>query len=314
MRPLEDVAMRDVFASTASALYEEGKNIVVMDADVSKSTRSAKFAEKHPERFVNVGIAEQNMLSIAAGMAACGMIPLVCSFSMLLSLRALDQIRQQAAYAKNNVKIMAHYGGYSSGPEGPTHHAIEDLGIMRTLPNMKILVPCDAEETEAALRTTVDTPGPVFLRMSRNPVPRVPGKPGKVEFGKGYRLRHGGDLAIIAIGVMVSSALDAAEELAKEGIECQVIAMPSLKPIDVDLIVEAARQTGAVVTAEEHNIYGGLGSAVAEVLVEHAPVPMKRVGIQDQFAESAEFFELLEKYGLSAADIVAACRETLARK
>ncbi len=314
MRPLEDVAMRDVFASTASALYEEGKNIVVMDADVSKSTRSAKFAEKHPERFVNVGIAEQNMLSIAAGMAACGMIPLVCSFSMLLSLRALDQIRQQAAYAKNNVKIMAHYGGYSSGPEGPTHHAIEDLGIMRTLPNMKILVPCDAEETEAALRTTVDTPGPVFLRMSRNPVPRVPGKPGKVEFGKGYRLRQGGDLAIIAIGVMVSSALDAAEELAKEGIECQVIAMPSLKPIDVDLIVEAARQTGAVVTAEEHNIYGGLGSAVAEVLVEHAPVPMKRVGIQDQFAESAEFFELLEKYGLSAADIVAACRETLARK
>ena len=314
MRPLEDVAMRDVFASTASALYEEGKNIVVMDADVSKSTRSAKFAEKHPERFVNVGIAEQNMLSIAAGMAACGMIPLVCSFSMLLSLRALDQIRQQAAYAKNNVKIMAHYGGYSSGPEGPTHHAIEDLGIMRTLPNMKILVPCDAEETEAALRTAVDTPGPVFLRMSRNPVPRVPGKPGKVEFGKGYRLRHGGDLAIIAIGVMVSSALDAAEELAKEGIECQVIAMPSLKPIDVDLIVEAARQTGAVVTAEEHNIYGGLGSAVAEVLVEHAPVPMKRVGIQDQFAESAEFFELLEKYGLSAADIVAACRETLARK
>jgi len=285
-----------------------------MDADVSKSTRSAKFAEKYPERFVNVGIAEQNMLSIAAGMASCGMIPLVCSFSMLLSLRALDQIRQQAAYAKNNVKIMAHYGGYSSGAEGPTHHAIEDLGIMRTLPNMKILVPCDAEETDAALRTTVDTPGPVFLRMSRNPVPRVPGKPGKVEFGKGYRLRPGGDLAIIAIGVMVSRALDAAEELEKDGIACQVIAMPSLKPIDVDLIVEAARQTGAVVTVEEHNIYGGLGSAVAEVLVEHAPVPMKRVGIQDRFAESAEFFELLEKYGLGVTDIVAACRETLARK
>ena len=314
MKPLENVAMRDVFASTASALYEEGKNIVVLDADVSKSTRSAKFAEQHPERFVNVGIAEQNMLSIAAGMASCGMIPLVCSFSMLLSLRALDQIRQQAAYAKNNVKIMAHYGGYSSGPEGPTHHAIEDLGIMRTLPNMKILVPCDAEETESALRTTVDTPGPVFLRMSRNPVPRVPGKPAKVEFGKGYRLRQGGDLAIIAIGVMVSTALDAAEELAKDGIECQVIAMPSLKPIDVDLIVEAAKQTGAVVTAEEHNIYGGLGSAVAEVLVENAPVPMKRVGIQDRFAESAEFLELLEKYNLGMTDIVAACRETLARK
>jgi len=314
MRPLEDIAMREAFADTAIELYEEGKNIVVLDADVSKSTRSVKFGAKYPERFVNVGIAEQNMMSIAAGMASCGMIPLVCSFSMLLSLRALDQIRQQGAYARNNLKIMAHYGGYSAGPEGPTHHAIEDLGIMRSIPNITILVPCDAEETKAALRTTVDTPGTVFLRMCRNQVPRVEGKPGKFEVGKGYRLREGRDLAIIAIGVMVSRALDAAEELAKEGIECQVIAMPSLKPIDVDLIVEAAHQTGAIVTVEEHNIYGGLGSAVAEVLVEHAPVPMKRVGIQDRFAESAQFFELLDKYGLSVNDIVSACRETLPRK
>ena len=314
MRPLEDMAMRDAFAETAIELYEEGKNIVVLDADVSGSTRSKRFAAKHPERFINVGIAEQNMMSIAAGMASCGMTPLVCSFSMLLSLRALDQLRQQVAYPQNGVKVMAHYGGYSSGPEGPTHHAIEDLGIIRSIPNIKILVPCDAEETEAALRTTVDTPGAVYLRMCRNPVPRIEGKPGTVEIGKGYRLRDGNDLAIIAMGVMVSRALDAAEELAQEGIECQVVAMPSLKPIDVDLIVEAARQTGAVVTVEEHNIYGGLGSAVAEVLVEHAPVPMKRVGIQDQFSESAQFFELLDKYGLSVDDIVAACRETLARK
>lgn len=314
MRPLENIAMREAFADAAIELYEEGYNIVVLDADVSKSTRSIKFGNKYPERFVNVGIAEQNMMSIAAGMASCGMIPLVCSFSMLLSLRALDQTRQQVAYAKNNVKIMAHYGGYSAGPEGPTHHAIEDLGIIRSIPNITILVPCDAEETKAALRTTLETPGPVFLRMSRNPVPYVEGKPGKVEVGKGYRLREGKDLAIIAIGVMVSRALDAADELAADGVECQVIAMPSLKPIDEGLIVEAVRQTGAIVTAEEHNIYGGLGSAVAEVLAEHAPVPMKRVGIQDRFSESAQFFELLDKYGLSVGDIVAACRETLARK
>jgi transketolase len=314
MRPLEELAMRDAFAETAIELYEEGKNIVVLDADVSGSTRSKWFAAKHPERFINVGIAEQNMMSIAAGMASCGMIPLVCSFSMLLSLRALDQLRQQAAYPQNDVKVMAHYGGYSSGPEGPTHHAIEDVGIMRSIPNITILVPGDAEETAAALRTTVDTPGAVFLRMCRNAVPRIEGKPDTVEVGKGYRVRDGNDLAIIAMGVMVSRALDAAEELAKEGIECQVVAMPSLKPIDVDLIAEAARQTGAVVTVEEHNIYGGLGSAVAEVLVEHAPVPMRRVGIQDRFAESAQFFELLDKYGLSVGDIVAACRETLGRK
>lgn len=314
MRPLEDIAMRDAFADTAIELYEEGKNIVVLDADVSKSTRSTKFAAKHPERFVNVGIAEQNMMSMAAGMASCGMIPLVCSFSMLLSLRCIDQFRQQAAYPKQNIKVMAHYGGYSSGPEGPTHHAIEDLGIVRSIPNITILVPCDAEETKAALRTTVDTPGPVFLRMCRNPVPRIEGKPEMVQVGKGYRLKQGDDLAIIAMGVMVSRALDAADELAKEGVNCQVIAMPSLKPIDTELIVEAARQTGAVVTVEEHNIYGGLGSAVAEVLGEHAPVPMKRVGIPDRFAESAQFFELLDKYGLSVDDIVVACRETLTRK
>jgi transketolase len=314
MRPLEKLAMRDAFAEAAIELFEEGKNIVVLDADVSKSTKSSVFGKKHPERFVNVGIAEQNMMSIAAGMASCGMIPLVCSFSMLLTLRALDQLRQQGAYARLGIKVMAHYGGFSAGPEGPTHHAIEDLAIVRSLPNMTVLVPCDAEETKAALRTTVETPGPVFLRMARNNVVGVEGKPGVVKVGKGYRLREGKDVAIIAIGVMVQRAIEAAEELAKEGISCQVVAMPSLKPIDADLIVEAARQTGAVVTAEEHNIYGGLGSAVAEVLGEHLPTPMQRVGIKDAFAESAQWVELLDKYGLSVADIVTACHTVITRK
>jgi transketolase len=314
MKPLESIAMREAFADTAIELYEEGKNIVVLDADVSKSTRSIKFGAKYPERFLNVGIAEQNMMSIAAGMASAGMVPLVCSFSMLLCLRAIDQLRLQGAYAKLPIKVMAHYGGYSAGPEGPTHHAIEDLGIVRSIPNMTVLVPCDAEETKAALRAGVDTDGPVFLRMGRNPVPAVAGKPATFTVGKGYQVRPGKDVAIIAMGVMVSRALDAADELAKEGIECQVVAMPSLKPIDVDLIATAARETGAVVTAEEHNIYGGLGSAVAEVLGEHAPVPMQRVGIKDCFAESAQWFELLDKYGMSVSDIVTACRAVLKRK
>lgn len=314
MKPLEKIAMREAFADGAIELYEEGKNIVVLDADVSKSTRSIKFGAKYPERFINVGIAEQNMMSIAAGMASCGMIPLVCSFSMLLTLRSIDQLRLQGAYAKLPIKVMGHYGGYSAGPEGPTHHAIEDLGIVRSIPNMTVLVPCDAEETKAALRAAVATDGPVFLRMGRNPVPAVEGKPAEFTVGKGYRVRPGKDVAIIAMGVMVSRAIEAAEDLAKEGIDCQVVAMPSLKPIDVELIAEAARQTGAVVTAEEHNIYGGLGSAVAEVLGEHAPVPMERVGIKDCFAESAQWFELLDKYGMSVADVAAACRAVLKRK
>ena len=314
MTALEKIAMREAFADAAIELYEEGKNIVVLDADVSKSTRSIKFGAKYPERFVNVGIAEQNMMSIAAGMASAGMIPLVCSFSMLLSLRAIDQLRLQGAYAKLPIKVMAHYGGYSAGPEGPTHHAIEDLGIVRAIPNMTVLVPGDAEETKAALRAAVDTDGPVFLRMGRNQVPAVEGKPAAFKIGKGYRVRPGRDLTIIAMGVMVTRAVEAAEELAQEGIDCQVVAMPTLKPIDVDLIVEVARQTGAVVTAEEHNIYGGLGSAVAEVLGEHAPVPMQRVGIKDCFAESAQWFELLDKYGMSVADVAAACRAVLKRK
>jgi transketolase len=191
MKPLENIAMREAFADAAIELYEEGKNIVVLDADVSKSTRSIKFGTKYPERFVNVGIAEQNMMSIAAGMASCGMIPLVCSFSMLLSLRAIDQFRLQGAYAKLPIKVMAHYGGYSAGAEGPTHHAIEDLGIVRSIPNVTVIVPCDAEETKTALRATVASDGPVFLRMGRNPVPGVEGKPAVFTIGKGYVVRPG---------------------------------------------------------------------------------------------------------------------------
>ena len=314
MQPPERRAMRDAFAQAAIEMFDLVPNMIVLDADVSKSTRSALFGKAHPERFLNLGIAEQNMMSIAAGLAAAGMVPVVNSFSMLLSMRALDQLRQSVAYPCLNVKIVGHYSGYSPGPDGPTHHAIEDLGIIRCIPNMTLLVPCDATETEGAFKAALAHQGPVYLRLCRNAVPPVLSSPRPFRVGEGYELRPGADLTIVAIGVMVARALAAADVLTGRGIEARVVAMPSLKPIDRSLIAKAARETGAIVTAEEHNIYGGLGSAVAEVVVETTPVPMARVGIQDCFAESGEYLELLDKYGLGVEDIVAAAGQVLARK
>jgi len=314
MRPLDRLAMRDAFAQAAIEAAERLPNLIVLDADVSKSTKSSVFAQVFPNRFLNVGIAEQNMVSIAAGLAAAGMIPVVNTFSMLLSMRALDQIRQSVAYTRLNVKIMGHYGGYSAGPEGPTHHAIEDLGIIRSLPNMTLLVPCDATEARAAFHAAVASDGPCYLRLCRNPVPRVLEAPQPFVIGQGYQLRGGWDLTIVAMGVMVARALEAADLLSARGIDARVVAMPSLKPLDRALVERAARETGGIVTAEEHNIYGGLGSAVAEVVAETAPVPVERVAIRDCFAESGDYFELLDKYGLGVRDIEAAAERVLRRK
>ena len=285
--------------------------MVVLDADVSKSTQALDVRRQVPERFVNVGIAEQNMMSIAAGMASCGMIPLVCSFSMLLSLRALDQFRQPGAYPSSTSSSWPTTAASPPGRKAP-----------RTTPS----------RTWASFAPSRrDRPGPLRCRGNEGgaahdrdhsraglppngpqSVPRVEGKPEVVKVGKGYRVEKARTWRS-SPSASWSSALEAAEELAKEGIECQVVAMPSLKPIDADLIVEAARQTGAVVTAEEHSIYGGLGSAVAEVLGEHPP-SYGAGRYQGCFAESAQWFELLDKYGLSVNDIIAACRETLTRK
>jgi len=314
MKPVETLAMRDAYAQAALEALAETPNLIILDADVSKSTKSAVFAQAHPERFLNVGIAEQNMVGIAAGMAAAGMLPVVNTFSMLLSMRAVEQIRQSVAYPRLNVKIMGHYAGMSDGPDGASHHAIEDLGIIRTLPNMTLLVPCDAEEAAAAFRAALAWEGPVYLRLSRNPVPRVPGKPAAFRIGQGYELRPGADVALIATGIMVDRTLDAAEALAARGIGARVIAMPTLKPIDRALIERAARETAAVVTAEEHNIIGGLGSAVAETLVETCPAPMARIGLRDCFTESGDWLELQEKYGLGVQHIVAAAEYVLKRK
>jgi len=314
MKPPEKQAMRDACAQALIDALVVHPNLVVLDADVSKSTRSALFAKAYPERFLNLGIAEQNVIGVAAGLAAAGMLPVVNTFSMLLSLRALDQIRQSVAYPRLNVKIMAHYGGLSAGPEGPTHHAVEDLGIIRSIPGLTLLVPGDACETRSAVAAALAFEGPVYVRLCRNPVPAVFDEPPSFRIGRGKELLPGNDLTIVAVGVMVARALEAANALRGKGVSARVLDMPSLKPIDRELLVKAARETGALVTAEEHNIIGGLGSAVAEVLVESAPMPMIRVGLQDCFAESGEYFALMDKYGLGVADIVHAAQKVLARK
>ncbi|MGQ9684181.1 MAG: transketolase family protein [Anaerolineae bacterium] len=314
MRTPEKLAMREAFALAAIELADQVPNMVVLDADVSKSTKSAMFAQAHPQRFLNVGIAEQNMVAIAAGLAAAGMVPVVNTFSMLLSMRALDQLRQSVAYPRLNVKIMGHYAGYSAGPEGASHHAIEDMGIIRTIPNMTLIAPCDVNEAKEAFKAAVLHDGPVYLRLSRNPVPQVFESPRAFRIGEGYEMRAGSDLTFITTGIMLVRALDAAEELAQRGIEARVVAMPTVKPLDRALVERAARETGAIVTAEEHNIINGLGSAVAEALVETVPVPMERVGIADVFAESGDYFELLDKYGMGVPNLVAAAERVLRRK
>ncbi len=314
MRSPEKRSMREAFGETVCELAREDPRLVLLCGDLSKTTFSRAFAQAFPERYFNVGIAEQNMASIAAGLASAGMIPLVTTFSMLLSLRALDQIRQSVAYPHLNVKLMAHNAGLSAGSDGPTHQTVEDLAIMRSIPNMTIIVPSDVTELGSALRAAVAHEGPVFFRMCRNPMPPVFARPSEYEIGLGRQLRPGCDVTVAAIGVMVPLALEAADMLQEEGISCRVLVLSTLKPLDSDLVVRAARETGALVTAEEHSIYGGLGSAVAECLVENAPVPMERVGLRDTFAESGDYYGLLAKYGLNASDIAGAARRVVARK
>ena len=314
MRAMDRLTMREACARTLIEMFDQIDNLAVLDADVSRSTKTADFGKLHPDRFFNMGIAEQNMMGVAAGMAAAGMLPVVNSFSMLLTMRALEQLRQSIAYPNLNVKVMGHYGGLSAGPEGPSHHASEDLGILRSIAGLVLLVPADAGEAREAIKAALDYQGPVFVRLCRNPVPTVHTEPRPFEIGRGYELRSGRDVTIVAMGVMVARALDAVETLAETGIHARVVAMPSLKPIDRGIIVAAARETGAIVTAEEHNINGALGSAVAEVLGENLPVPLQRVGIDDCYAESGDYFEIMDKYGLGVADIVAAARKVLERK
>jgi len=305
-------SIRDAFGRALVKLGEENEKVVVLDADVSTSTRTTFFQDKFPDRFFNLGIAEGNMMDVAAGLALVGKIPFASTFSSLASLRALEQIRTSIAYPNLNVKIVGGYGGLSDFKDGPTHHSICDLAIIRSIPNMTLIVPADAIETEKAVYAVAQYVGPVYLRLSRAEVPLIFDKNYKMEIGKGNLLKDGTDITLIATGIMVARVLEAAKVLEdEEKIDARVIEIHTLKPLDVDIIIRAADETGAIVTAEEHSVIGGLGGAVAEVISENKPVPMERVGIKDTFTESGEYNELLEKYGMGIKHIIDAARKVM---
>jgi transketolase len=306
---------RLVFGEELVNLGRADPRIVVLDADVSSSTQTRLFAEAFPQRFFTFGIAEAHMVSAAAGLSTVGFIPVVSSFALFLSLRAGEQVRAQVAYTKLNVKLVGGYAGLSDFADGASHQSVEDIAVMRALPNMTVIAPSDAVQTRQALRAAVAHPGPVFLRISRDVVPEslVPdGEPFRI--GKGIRLRDGRDLALIATGTMLGAALDAAARLESEGISAAVLDLPTLKPLDEPLVVETARAVGAIVTVEEHSIIGGLGSAVCETLCGQYPVPVVRCGIPDQFGESGAYPEILRRAGLDVESICRASHRALQLK
>ena len=311
---MEKQATREAYGKALEALGAERKDIVVLDADLSKSTKTNLFAKAFPERFFDMGIAEQNMLGVAAGLAAAGKVPFASTFAVFATGRAYDQIRNSICYPCLNVKIAATHAGITVGEDGGSHQALEDINLMRGLPNMTVLVPADGPETTKAIRAAAEMDGPVYIRLGRSGVPVITDDATPFEIGKGLVLKEGQDVTLIACGMMVAVALDAAEVLANDGISAAVIDMSSIKPIDRALIVEWAKKTGAVVTAEEHSIIGGLGSAVAEVLVEEALVPMERVGVEDVFGESGTGAALVEKFNLTKEHIAEKAKKAIGRK
>ncbi len=302
--------------SYGQALAELGEkyDILVMDADLSKSTKTDTFKKKFPERFINTGIAEGNMMATAAGIASTGRVVFASSFAMFAAGRAFEQVRNSIAYPKLNVKIGATHAGISVGEDGASHQCLEDIGIMRTIPNMVIINPADHVEAMAAVEAAILHDGPVYLRFGRLAVPQIFDESYKFELGKGVTIAEGKDATIVATGLMVPYAIEARELLAKEGIDAGVINIHTIKPIDAEILTAAAEKTGAIVTAEEHNVIGGLGSAVAEVLAETCPVPVKRVGTQDVFGRSGKPYELMELYGLTAENIAKNVKEAMALK
>ncbi|HHW49374.1 MAG TPA: transketolase family protein [Clostridiaceae bacterium] len=310
----QKIATREAYGN---ALAEFGGNerIVVLDADLSKSTKTDTFKKKYPERFFNIGIAEGNLMAVAAGMATCGKIVFASTFAIFAALRACEQIRNSICYPRLNVKIGATHAGISVGEDGASHQPVEDMAIMRALPNMVVISPADAVETKFAVKAAIEYDGPVYLRLGRLSVPVIFDESTyKFEIGKGVTVSDGSDVTIIATGLMLQYAIKAKELLAEEGISARVINIHTVKPIDKDIIIKAAKETGAIVTAEEHNIIGGLGSAVAEVLVENYPVPMKMVGIEDKYGKSGKPDALLKMYGLTAENIAVKAKEALRMK
>lgn len=309
------IATREAYGKALAALANTNENVVVLDADLSKSTKTADFKAVAPEKFFNMGIAEGNMMGVAAGLSTCGKVPFVSTFAMFAAGRAFEQIRNSICYPKLNVKVCATHAGLTVGEDGASHQAIEDISLMRSVPNMVVINPADDIETEAAIKAVAEMEGPCYVRLGRMAVSRVNDEANyNFVIGKGITLAEGSDVAIIATGIMVEAALEAKEELAKEGINARVINIHTIKPIDEELIIKAAKETGVIVTAEEHSIIGGLGSAVAEVVSENCPVPVLRVGVKDTFGESGKPNELLEKYGLTSNDIVNKVKKALELK
>ncbi|MDR3077548.1 MAG: transketolase family protein [Planctomycetota bacterium] len=312
---METIAMRDAYGAALAELGSELPQVVALDADVAGSSKSSVFGAKFPDRFFNVGIAEANMAGMAAGLALKGKIPFVHCFAAFMMLRAGDPIRSLACYQRLPVKYCGTYAGLSDAYDGASHHAVADIAFFRALPGMKVISPADGVETREAVRAAARLDGPVYLRISRAEVPKsLFGPDYSFEYGKGVVARPGSDLTLVATGYMTVKALQAAEILAKEGIQARVVNIHTLKPIDAALLAKCANETGAVVTVEEHNVFGGLGSAVAEALGRESPVPLEIVGVQDVFAESGDYEKLLEKYGLSSVRVAERAKAVLARK
>lgn len=307
-------ATREAYGEALKKLAASNPDVVVLDADLSGSTKTSEFKKAASERFFNVGIAEQDLIGTAAGMAIAGKIPFASSFAMFAAGRAFEIIRNTVAYPKLNVKIAATHAGLTVGEDGASHQAIEDISLMRSIPNMTVINPADSVEAEQAVLKAAEVNGPVYIRLGRMSVEDVYDQQYKFELGKGVELKKGSDITIIATGIMVQESLKAAKELSEEGIEARVINIHTIKPIDKDIIINAAKETGAIVTAEEHSIIGGLGSAVLEVLSDSCPVLVKRVGVSDTFGESGKPAELLEKYHLTQKDIQEACKAAIELK
>ena len=310
----DKIATREAYGKALARLAATDERIVVLDADLSKSTKTADFAAVAPERFFNCGIAEQNMLGVAAGLAASGKVPFASTFAVFATGRAFEQIRNSIAYPGLNVKIAATHAGITVGEDGGSHQSIEDIALMRVLPGMTVVVPADGPEAEQAVYALAKHNGPAYLRLGRLATPVVNSEDYKFELGKGVLLRKGTDIIIFACGGMVSVALEAAQLLATESIFAAVANIHTIKPLDADFILEYASHCGAAFTVEEHNVLGGLGSAVAEVLSEHCPVPLFRLGINDSFGQSGSPQALLEKYGLTATAVASRVKGVLHKK
>lgn len=307
--------MRDVFGEALLELCRENPKIVVLDGDLSNTTKTLAVRQEFPERFFNIGLAESNMVSIGAGLADCGFIPFVTSMSAFLLCNGYDQLRISIAIAGLNVKVVGSHGGITLGKDGPTAMGIEDLALMGGLPTFVILVPCDPASMHKAVRATAEYVGPVYLRSSRVAMPHIyPEDDCPFEIGKANVVREGGDLTIIGCGIMVAAALDTAAMLAAEGIEARVLDMHTIRPMDIEAIAAAAQETGAIVTAEEHLLHGGVGSNIARIVAATHPVPMRFVGLADTYTDSGDPYDLLKKYGLTAQDILVAAREAVAAK